>query len=119
MHSELVPQNLPEAVPERRRHLRYRFSVPLTIHSADGASIPAMSIEISESGISAITAGPLRLNETVELEPVAAGKVLALVRRDIGRVYGFEFINLSAEQVQRIRESCKMLARYQGSRLGI
>jgi hypothetical protein len=108
-----------ETFPDRRRHPRYRFSIPITIRSADGAAIPGITIEISESGLSAITADSLKVNDTVELEPIAAGKVLALVRRNIGRVYGFEFLSLTAEQVQRITESCKLLSRYQGKSLGI
>jgi hypothetical protein len=37
----------------------------------------------------------------VELEPIAGGKVQALVRRKTGRVYGFEFLSLT-EQSQLI-----------------
>lgn len=119
MQAELDFKKVSETFPDRRRHPRYRLSVPITIRSAEGASIPGISIEISESGISAITADPLKVNDTVELEPVAAGRVSALVRHSMGRVYGFEFLNLTADQTQRIKESCKVLTRYQGNTLGI
>jgi PilZ domain len=108
-----------EILPDRRRHLRYRFSIPISIRCADGVEIPGITIEISESGLSAITADPLRLNDLVELEPIAAGRVRALVRHNVGRVYGFEFLKLSAEQVLRIKESCKMLSRYRAKSMGI
>jgi len=118
METELGCQKVSETIPDRRRHPRYRFSVPITIRSADGGAIPGITIEISGSGLSAITAHSLKVNDTVELEPIAGGKVLALVRRNIGRVYGFEFLNLAAEQIDQIAESCKLLPLYQGTSLG-
>jgi hypothetical protein len=118
MQTDLVSKG-PESHPDRRRHARYRLSVPMTIRSADGTSIPGISIEISQSGVSAITADPLKVNDTVELDPIAGGKVSATVRRNIGRVYGFEFLNLSADQIKKLQESCKTLALYQNSALGI
>ncbi len=119
MRVEGESENVSEILPDRRRHLRYRFSNPISIHCADGVTIPGITIEMSESGVSAITADPLHLNDTVELEPIAGGRVRALVRHNVGRVYGFEFLKLSAEQVQRINESCKMLSRYRPKSLGI
>jgi hypothetical protein len=39
--------------------------------------------------------------------------------RAIGKIYGFEFLNLTAEQTQQITENCKMLPLYLGESLGI
>ncbi len=78
-----------------------------------------ITIEISQSGMSAITADALTVNETVELVPIAAGKVSAMVHRAVGRVYGFEFLNLTPEQSQKITEMCKSLPLYRGKSLGI
>jgi PilZ domain len=119
MQAKVDSPKVCEAIPDRRRHSRYRFSTPITIHPAGGAAMPGIGIEISESGMSAITADALKMNDTVELEPIAGSKVLASVRRIIGRVSGFEFLNLTAEQAQRIRGSCKLLPLYQGKSLGI
>jgi hypothetical protein len=69
--------------------------------------------------MSAITADALTINETVELEPIAAGKVSAVVHRAVGRVYGFEFLNLTPEHGQKITEICKSLPLYRGKALGI
>lgn len=55
----------------------------------------------------------------MELEPIAGGKVQAVVRRNLGRVYGFEFLSLTAEQTQLVMESCKRLPVYKGNSLGI
>jgi hypothetical protein len=78
-----------------------------------------ISIEISTSGISAIIAESLKVNDTVELEPIADIKALAMVRHNVGKIYGFEFLNLTAEQTHRITERCKLLPRYQSKSLGI
>jgi hypothetical protein len=114
-----IEHEVSETSSDRRRHRRYRFSAPLTIRSADGVVARGISIEISESGLSAITSDSLKVDETVELEPIPGDKVQAVVRRKLGRVYGFEFLNLTAEQIQLITESCKRLPVYKGSSLAI
>jgi c-di-GMP-binding flagellar brake protein YcgR len=119
MEADLSSDMPSEIVPDRRRHPRYRFSTPITIRSADGLAMQGITIEISQSGMSAITADALSANETVELEPIAAGKVSATVHRAVGRVYGFEFLNLTPEQDQKITEICKSLPLYRGKALGI
>jgi PilZ domain len=119
MQTHLDPGKGPETIPDRRRHPRYRFSMPITIHTPGDQAIPGIGIEISESGLSAITADSLKINATVEIAPIAGGRVLALVRRNIGRVSGFEFLNLTPEQIERIRKSCKVLPLYRGESLGI
>jgi hypothetical protein len=93
--------------------------VPLTITGSDGVIMSGISIEISASGLSAIIAESLKLNDTVEIEPIATVKVRALVRHNIGKIYGFEFLDLTAEQTQRITDSCRMLPQYKGKSLGI
>ena len=118
MQTDLESQNVSTTFPDRRRHPRYRFSVPITIRCADGAAIAGITIEISGSGLSAITAQSLKIDDIVELEPIAGGKVAALVRRNVGRVHGFEFLNPTVEQTDRIVESCKLLPLYQGTPLG-
>jgi len=119
MHPDFDAQNVPEVPHDRRRHPRYRLSVPLTIRVADGAVVRGISVEISTSGLSAIVAEPLQLNDTVELEPISALNVLALVKRRIGKIYGFEFLQLTAEQNQQIVDRCKSLPQYRGKSLGI
>ena len=107
------------SVADRRRHDRYRFSAPIAIHPAGRSAIQGMSLEISESGMSALIGHALVVGDTVELEPVASGRVSALVRRHNGKIYGFEFLNLSPEQIQRIGEICKPLPKYQCHSLDI
>lgn len=119
MQTDLDHREAPRTVTDRRRHARYRFSVPINIYSADRLVIPGISLEISESGMSAITAASLQLGTTVELESVLATRISALVRHNVGRIYGFEFLNLTVEQTSEINESCKTRSRYQSGTLGI
>jgi hypothetical protein len=104
--------------PDRRRRPRYLFSAAMTIRSADGKAMPGISVEISESGLSAMVSGLLRTGEMVELEPVAGGRTKALVRHRLGRLYGFEFVKLTEEQAGRIAENCKKLGRYRSNARG-
>lgn len=61
---------------ERRRHQRHELEVDITIRT-ERAIIPGRSLEISESGMSAILPVELRAEERVELS-IKLGIVLAL-----------------------------------------
>lgn len=120
MKTELVPKK-EEAVPvpDRRRHPRYRYSVPITVRRASKQNVLGISIEISESGMSALISEALEVGEQVKVEPIAGSRVAAIVRRNAGKVYGFEFSDLTSAQVQQIREICKTLRRYDPRSLNI
>jgi hypothetical protein len=107
------------SVLDRRKHPRYRFSAPITVWLPDGSSVRAITLEISESGLSACLTGPLRVGDTADLEPVGGGRAQAIVRRKVGTVYGFECLTLSEEQLERIRTSCTRLPLYHSGVLGI
>lgn len=112
LNSDIVPSKKSFTGLDRRRCPRYRFSAPIRIRTSGGAEHPGISVEISQSGMSAVSGDPLRVGETVELEPVAGGKVAAVIRRNLGRVYGFEFLGLTADQERQIDERCKMLPHF-------
>jgi hypothetical protein len=78
-----------------------------------------MTIEISEKGLSAMLGSPLAIGGTVRLEPVAAGTVTAQVRHVVGKVYGFEFLQVSQEQTNKIRDDCRTLPLYPPNKTGI
>ena len=105
--------------PDRRRHVRYRFSAPITVEPNGRSAIRGMSLEISESGMSALIGDVLVVGDTVRLEPVVDSRVSALVRRQSGKIYGFEFLNLTPVQIQRIAEVCKALPKYECKTLDI
>jgi PilZ domain len=119
METNLDSHKAAETFSDRRRHPRYRFSEPIKICSTDGVVISGIGIEFSESGMSAITAESLKVDDIVKIELIGGGTMLAVVRRNIGRISGFEFLNVTAEQGQRIRDSCKVLPLYRDTSLGI
>ena len=92
---------------DRRRSIRYRSSESLVIRCQGGSSFTGVSVEISEGGMSAMANGLLRVDDTVELEPVAGGRVSARVRHKLGQLYGFEFVEISTEQARYIEEGYK------------
>jgi hypothetical protein len=112
MDVDRTRQEASQNVPDRRRHPRYRYSAPITVLASDGSLVPGITLEISESGLSAVFGVPLRVGDTTEVGLVAGGKASARIRRNLGKVYGFEFLGLTTEQAEQIRDKCKMLPVY-------
>ena len=108
----------PADVVERRRKPRYLFSQAMTIRAAEGVAMHGISVEMSETGMSAMVKGLLKAGDSVELEPVAGGATPAVVVHKLGRLYGFQFVGLTAERATRIAEDCLRLARYRSQTRG-
>lgn len=104
---------------DRRRHPRYRWSEPVWVCVSSGPGVRGMSIELSETGMSALLSESLRLGEIVKIAPVAGGKASAVVRRHNGKIYGFEFLNLTWPQVREIARTCDNLPLYDPRTLNI
>jgi hypothetical protein len=120
MNSAATARSSSTASTDRRRHKRFRLSVPISISAVDGSIIPAITLEVSESGLSAVLVSELKIGETVKLYPVAGETFTAQVRHRVGKVYGFEFLNISEQQVSRLRDTCSRLPRYpDGNKMGI
>ena len=120
MNPTPAPQaDSPSVSFDRRHSRRYRLSVPISVHTAEGPAIPAITLEISDGGLSAVLAVPVKVGDTVQLERVAPGTVSALVRRKLGRVYGFEFLKLTKEQANKIQDDCRRLPLYPSNSTGI
>ena len=92
---------------DRRRHPRYRFSEPMRVCLQGGASLEGMSVEISQSGMSAMIQGPLKPGDIVRLQPLTGVTIAAIVRHKLGMLYGFEFLELAREQATKIAERCR------------
>lgn len=92
---------------DRRRHPRYRFSEPTKVCCQNGACFDGISVEISQSGMSAMIQGALRPGEVVRLQPVTGVNTAAVVRHKLGMLYGFEFLELPREQAGKIAERCR------------
>ncbi len=78
-----------------------------------------ISIEISQSGISALAGDGLTVGEKVKVEPIAGDRVSAMIVRKTGKIYGIEFLNLTAAQVEKISHSCQLLPLYRRNTLDI
>ena len=79
---------------ENRRHPRATLEVDIVVHSKMAGPVPGRTLEISESGISAILAVELSIGEAVELEvnlPLERLNVKAVVRNKNIFRHGFEF----------------------------
>lgn len=119
MKTESTAEKSLQAPEDRRRHARFRICIPVTIRSTDGAAFSAVSLEISQSGMSAMAGGAMGAGETVEIERVTEGAITAVVRHNTGKLYGFEFVKISAAQVHEILERCKRLPPFGRNALGI
>jgi hypothetical protein len=78
-----------------------------------------MTIEISVTGLSAIVSSALNIGDAVELHPIADGIVCAEERHNVGKLYGFEFVGLTAKQRRKIARECRDLPIYNRNSLGI
>jgi hypothetical protein len=73
----------------------------------DGACLDGVSVEISQSGMSAMIQGSLRPGDVVRLQPVVGVDTSAVVRHKLGLLYGFEFLELAQEQARKIADRCR------------
>ncbi|MGH9745490.1 MAG: PilZ domain-containing protein [Candidatus Acidiferrales bacterium] len=119
MKPALDPHSENASSEDRRKHARYRFSAPITVRTSDGASISSMSVEISQSGMSIATTAALRSGDTLEIEPVGGGKASAIIRHRQGNFYGVEFISIADNQVEQIKDTCRMLPKFRTTSLDI
>ena len=58
-----------------------------------------------------MVSGLLSEGDTVQLAPVAGGPALGRVRHKLGQLYGFEFVELTAEQAELIAQKCAKFGR--------
>jgi hypothetical protein len=78
-----------------RRHFRFIFEVDIRVR-ARGGTTKGRTVDISESGISAVMARPIPLGEVVELDfelPLGPVTIYAAVRRRTAFRHGFQFFN--------------------------
>jgi hypothetical protein len=106
-------------VAERRRFRRYHYAAPVAIRCSDGVEVRGMSMEISEGGMSLLATASLKVGDLVELEPIGGEPAKAILRRIVGKLYGFEFLGLNSLQLKRIRRMCKMLPPFQSRTLDV
>jgi c-di-GMP-binding flagellar brake protein YcgR len=100
-----------EAV-DARRHPRFKLEVDIRVYPRDRAVVRGHTVDLSESGISAMLREELGLDEVVRLEfnlPHGEVEIHALVRQRNAFRYGFQFLDAS-EAHDVIGRTCRELA---------
>jgi PilZ domain len=109
--NQLGPRQSREPM-DARRHPRFKIDVDVRVYPRDCPVVRGRTVDISESGISAILRVEVPLGEVVRLEftlPLGDVEVLATVRQRTAFRYGFQFIDaVSAGDV--IAGTCRELS---------
>lgn len=99
-------------IVETRRHPRYKLEIGLHVYPRSGEVVRGDTVDISESGISAILRVEVPLGEVVRLTftlPTGAVDIHALVRQRNAFRYGFQFVEASSAQ-SVIGRACRQFA---------
>ena len=110
-HSQLGSGKADESL-DLRRHPRFKLDVDIRVYSREAPVVRGHTVDISESGISAMLREEVALGGVVRLEftlPLGAVEVLAMVRHRRAFRYGFQFVEArSANDI--IGRTCRQLA---------
>ena len=99
-------------VVDARRYPRFKLEADICVYPRNRAVVRGHTVDISESGISAMLREEVQLDEVVRLEftlPHGAVEVHALVRQRNAFRYGFQFLESSDAQ-DVIGRTCRELA---------
>ena len=97
---------------EARRHPRYKLETNIRVYPRNSLVVRGHTVDISESGISAMLRIEVPIGEIVRLEfslPSGDVDVHALVRQRSAFRYGFQFVEASSAQ-DVIGRTCRQLA---------
>jgi PilZ domain len=95
-----------------RHEPRFKLAVDISIRTRSCGVLEGYTVDISESGISAMLKIEVPLSEIVELGfmlPIGRVNISAMVRQRDAFRYGFQFIGSDAAQ-DVIRSTCRQLA---------
>ncbi len=101
-----------QAAADARRRPRFKLEAELRIYARDSAVIRGHTVDISESGISAMLRVEVPLGAVVRLEfdlPLGSVDVPAVVRQHSAFRYGFQFLETSTAE-ETIGRTCAQLA---------
>lgn len=107
-----------QAAADARRHPRFQIEVELRIYPRNCPVVRGHTVDISESGISAMLKVEVPLGAVVRLEfdlPLGSVEIPALVRQRNAFRYGFQFLEASTAQ-ETIGRTCGQLAMQQAPR---
>lgn len=97
---------------DARRHPRYKLDVEILVYPRDSSLVRGHTVDISESGVSAILPLEVPVGELVRLEfslPSGDVEVFAMVRQRNAFRYGFQFVEATSAQ-GTIGRTCRELA---------
>jgi PilZ domain len=114
--NNLEVHNQPEENPspvvvEMRRRPRFPLQAEIHVHSRSAGRLQGHTLDISETGVSAMLTLDLPVGEVVELEfelPSGLVSIRALVRNKTAFRYGFQFVEPDPKGA--IKEACSQLA---------
>jgi hypothetical protein len=101
-----------DEIVDARRHPRYKLEVDIRIYPRDCPVVRGHTVDISESGISAMLRVEVPVGEVLRLEfalPLGDVEVLALVRHQSAFRYGFQFVEAGSAKAL-IGRTCSHLA---------
>ena len=107
----------PKYSVDLRRHPRYKLEVEIRVYPRNAEVVRGYTVDISESGISAMLRVEVPVGEVVRLEidlPEGEVEVHAMVRQRSAFRYGFQFVESSSAQ-DLIGQTCRQLAVEQAS----
>ena len=97
---------------DARRCPRYKLETEIRVYPREAQVVHGHTVDISESGISAMLVTEVPLDEVVQLEfklPLGEVAILALVRQRQAFRYGFQFLEPTAAH-EAIGRTCRQLA---------
>src|SRR3954468_15928629 len=97
---------------DARRHPRYKLEIDGCIYPRNAAVVRGHSVDISESGLSAMLRVEVPVGEVVRLEfavPTGEVAIHALVRQRNAFRYGFQFLE-AISQLEIIARACRQMA---------
>jgi len=99
---------------DKRRQPRFKIEVKITVNSRSCGRLKGHTVDISESGISAMLRIEVPLGELMELEfilPFGPVNIYAMVRQRNAFRYGFQFVApSSAKEMKIIQSTCRQLS---------
>jgi hypothetical protein len=98
---------------EARRHPRYKLEVEIRVYPRNSAVVRGHTVDISESGVSAILRVEVPIGEVVRLEfslPTGDVDIQALVRQRSAFRYGFQFVVEASSAQDVVWRMCRQLA---------
>ncbi len=101
-----------EMIGDARRYRRFKLDVKIGVYPRECPVVRGDTVDISESGISALLREEVPLGEVVRLEftlPLGAVEILAIVRQRSAFRYGFQFVEADSAQ-QILGRTCAHLA---------